>query len=131
MSDKLQLDPRRAGRFVSKDGDFILVRAPGKAPIPGLRQAKGDPKRKLARRRPVTLRLGAVREALEVTQAELANRVGVDQAAISRLEHRSDAKMSTVLDYLEGLGATSLELTARFDTGDELILPLKRWQPAK
>lgn len=38
MSEKTSNDPRRAGRFVSKEGDFILQRAKGKKPLPGVQR---------------------------------------------------------------------------------------------
>lgn len=41
MSKKTSNDPRRAGRFVSKEGEFILQRAKGKKgkkPPPGVQR---------------------------------------------------------------------------------------------
>jgi predicted transcriptional regulator len=40
-----------------------------------------------------------------VSQLELANRLKMDQGALSRLEQRSDVLISTVCRYLEALGA--------------------------
>lgn len=49
------------------------------------------------------------RRAAGLTQAELAKRIGLRQATISRLEKgEGDTKLSTVLDVLSALG---LEIT--------------------
>ncbi|MEO7014942.1 MAG: helix-turn-helix transcriptional regulator [Leifsonia sp.] len=50
--------------------------------------------------------LAMIREAGNLTQAELASRLEVTQGAISRLEGRDDALLSTLQNYLEAAGAT-------------------------
>jgi transcriptional regulator with XRE-family HTH domain len=47
------------------------------------------------------------------TQAHLAMRLGLNQAALSRLESRADLSVSMLRSYVEALGG-SLELTAVF-----------------
>jgi predicted transcriptional regulator len=60
------------------------------------------------------IRLYALRHGEAVSQAELAGRLDVTQGAISKLEHSDDVRVSTLRQYLEGLGAR-LELVAVFD----------------
>ena len=57
-------------------------------------------------------RLAADREILSLQRAKLRERQGVrqsdmkafSQTAISKLERRKDVKLSTLIEYLEGLG---------------------------
>jgi predicted transcriptional regulator len=53
-----------------------------------------------------TMTLAALRQALGVTQVELAKRMGVGQPAISALERnrRADMLISTLTGYLEAVG---------------------------
>lgn len=63
------------------------------------------------------LRLHELRSALiRETQAELARRLGVSQAAISKLENSGDPKISTLVAYVEALGGR-LRVSAEFDEG--------------
>ncbi len=59
-------------------------------------------------------RLRRVRERAGVTQKELAQRLGMHQSALSRIEHQADILVSTLRGYVEGLGA-KLRIDARFD----------------
>lgn len=58
-----------------------------------------------------------LRRSLELSQTEMAERLGMTQAAVSRFERSEDVKVSTLRTYLEGLGAT-LQLRAVFDDDD-------------
>lgn len=60
-------------------------------------------------------RLGLVRAlgAPGVTQVQLAERLSISQAAVSQLEARQDAKVSTLREYVEALGG-ELHLVAEF-----------------
>ena len=49
-------------------------------------------------------RLRDIRRAAGLTQVELAARLQIDQAAISRLERREDILVSTLRSYIEALG---------------------------
>jgi transcriptional regulator with XRE-family HTH domain len=60
------------------------------------------------------LDLGRLREARSATQRELAERLDVSQANISRIEHEEDVYVSTLRSYVEALGGR-LELRAVFD----------------
>lgn len=57
--------------------------------------------------------LQALRKALAMTQEEMATHLQVNQENISRLEKRSDMKISTLQAYVEALGGT-LSLTVDF-----------------
>jgi predicted transcriptional regulator len=75
------------------------------------------------RRRPE--RLAALRIARGATQAEVAERAGWQQAAVSRLEVRADdAKVSTIRRYIESIGG-ELRVVAVFRGGDERIVKLR------
>jgi DNA-binding transcriptional regulator YiaG len=55
------------------------------------------------------LELHELREALWVSQMEMARKLGTTQAAVSRLERRKNTRLFTLQNYLEVLGA-QLEL---------------------
>lgn len=61
-----------------------------------------------------------LRHAEAVSQVELAGRLDVTQGAISKLENSDDVRVSTLRQYLEGLGAR-LELVAVFDDEDRRV----------
>jgi DNA-binding XRE family transcriptional regulator len=48
--------------------------------------------------------LAAVRHAFDLTQTELAERLGVSQANVAKIEKRSDLLVSTLHSYLGALG---------------------------
>ncbi len=56
--------------------------------------------------------LGELRKDLGLTQDEIANRQGVKQVNISRLEKRNDMLLSTLHKYVESLGC-ELEINIR------------------
>ena len=68
------------------------------------------------------IRIFELRHGEAISQAELAGRLDVTQGAISKLEHSDDVRVSTLRQYLEGLGAR-LELVAVFDE-DERRVPV-------
>lgn len=57
-----------------------------------------------ARQKITTIRLQQVREAAGLTQEQVAQRMGVTQASLSRLEHRPDVKLSNIRKYIEAVG---------------------------
>jgi DNA-binding Xre family transcriptional regulator len=62
--------------------------------------------------------LRQLRQALNITQNELADRLETAQNNVSRMERRNDMKLSTLEGYVEALGG-SLKLVASFpDKGD-------------
>jgi len=57
--------------------------------------------------------LKTLREMVGLTQEEMALRLGVGQAAISKIERRGDVQISSLQRYVEALGAT-LQVRAAF-----------------
>jgi predicted transcriptional regulator len=64
------------------------------------------------------LRLYELRLALGRSQTDLAEEIGVSQSAVSQVESGTDIKLSTLRNYVEGLGGR-LEVVAIFDDVDE------------
>lgn len=58
-------------------------------------------------------RLRALRELAGLTQGDLADRLDMDQGALSRLERRADLQLSTLRAYVESVGA-ALKIEACF-----------------
>ena len=65
-------------------------------------------------------RLREIRKLAGLTQEQLAERLNIGQAALSRVEKRRDILVSTLRDYLGALGAT-LRIDARFDDASALV----------
>jgi len=84
-----------------------------------------------ARRKKVAARAAALiaeemslrdlRQALKLTQDQLAESLGVGQDGISRLEKRSDLLLSTLRSYVEAMGG-HLELVAEFPDRPPVVL---------
>lgn len=62
---------------------------------------------------PVRARLPELREARKLSQAELANRLSINQGACSRMERRSDMLIGTLRNVVAAMGG-ELYLVARF-----------------
>jgi len=60
--------------------------------------------------------LDELREARAMTQVHLAKILGVNQAAVSKLERRTDMYVSTLQDFVKAMGG-ELKITARFPEG--------------
>ena len=78
--------------------------------------------------------LRALRRAAGFTQLEMAERLGIGQAAISKIEQRGDVQISSLQRYVEALGR-SLRIDAAFPSsfgvrstipGRSLAKPLPR-----
>lgn len=57
--------------------------------------------------------LDELRKARQMTQAKLAESLGVNQGEVSKIEHRTDLYLSTLSEYVEALGGR-LEIRAVF-----------------
>ena len=64
--------------------------------------------------------IAEVRQARQMTQVRLAEVLGVNQGAVSKLERRSDMYLSTLRSYIEAMGG-QLEIRAVFPDGEIMI----------
>src|SRR5437870_8045585 len=62
-----------------------------------------------------------LRQALKLTQDQLADSLGIGQDGISRLEKRSDLLLSTLRSYIQAMGG-HLEIIAEFPNRPPVIL---------
>ena len=60
--------------------------------------------------RELAMHLVSIRRAADLTQAELAERMGIKQAAVSGLEARGDMLLSTLGNYLRAAGASEARI---------------------
>jgi transcriptional regulator with XRE-family HTH domain len=60
--------------------------------------------------------LDELREARQLTQAQLAKTLAVDQGAVSRLERRTDMYVSTLRNFIRAMGG-ELHIRADFPEG--------------
>lgn len=64
--------------------------------------------------------LQELRQALKLTQQQLAENLSMNQAAISKVEHQSDMYISTLRRFLVAMGG-ELRIVAHFPQGDVTI----------
>lgn len=62
------------------------------------------------------LPLEKLRSVRELTQTDMAERLGVNQSAVSKIERRSDMYLSTLRNYVAAMGG-NLEIQAIFPEG--------------
>jgi DNA-binding XRE family transcriptional regulator len=70
--------------------------------------------------------LEELRDALRMTQQELAQTLQVDQSAVSKLEHRTDMYVSTLRRCIAAMGG-QLEIRAVFPQGSVRINQFERF----
>jgi DNA-binding Xre family transcriptional regulator len=76
-------------------------------------------------------RLANVRKALDVTQKSLAEKTGIKQAELSRIENNIETVQIKTLDrYVTGLGGTC-KIVAEFPDGTIAEIPLRAGKPVK
>ncbi len=73
--------------------------------------------------------LATIRRAGALTQVEVAEKLGVGQAVVSRLERRHDMLLSTLADYLHATGAEQPRIVAILN-GVEVELDLDQFREA-
>src|SRR6202035_4546491 len=78
--------------------------------------ASRERSRLLAEKYRAEMPLDELREAREMTQVHLAKILGVNQAAVSKLERRADMYVSTLQSFVKAMGG-ELKITARFPEG--------------
>lgn len=89
-------------RFVGDSSDLKITRAPGPRPP---EEPWFDT---------TNLRLKELRHHAGLTQAQVAEKIGMRSAHISRLEGSEDARLSTIIAYVSALGGqVVLELPDR------------------
>ena len=66
------------------------------------------------------LELNDLRKARSLTQEELAERLGTRQSNVSKLERRTDVRISTLRDVIEAMGG-ELQIIAHFADADYRI----------
>ena len=74
----------------------------------------------------ITLR--QLREAQERSQEELAKKLHINQAGVSKLERRTDMYLSTLRNYIEAMGG-KLEIIARFPNQAVRIMHFETLDP--
>jgi DNA-binding XRE family transcriptional regulator len=67
--------------------------------------------------------LSEVRRAMSLTQVDLATMLHIKQAALARLENRTDMYISSLRKYIAALGG-ELDIVARFPDGEVHIQKL-------
>ncbi len=72
--------------------------------------------RRLAAKYRAEMPLDELREARAMTQVHLARILNVNQAAVSKMERRTDMYISTLQDFVKAIGG-ELKITARFPDG--------------
>ena len=72
--------------------------------------------------------LRRLREARERSQAELDEKLHIKQAAVSKLERRTDMYLSTLRSYIEVMGG-KLEIIARFPNKAVRIMHFEMLDP--
>jgi hypothetical protein len=75
------------------------------------------------------MNLAMIRQAAQMTQVEVARKLGVGQGVVSRLEHRSDMLLSTLYDYLTATGADTASIVVTVH-GRRIELDLGRLRTA-
>ena len=66
------------------------------------------------------LTLAELRKSLNLTQEEVADKLGVVQSALSKIEHQDDIQVSTLSRYIKSLGG-SLTIVAHFPDKEIII----------
>jgi signal-transduction protein with cAMP-binding, CBS, and nucleotidyltransferase domain len=74
--------------------------------------------------------LRQLREARERSQVEVAEKLHIKQAAVSKLERRTDMYLSTLQSYIEAMGG-KLEIIARFPNQAVRIMQFEALDPEK
>ena len=86
-------------------------------------QERRDKVASMANKMLAEMPIHSLRDALQFTQAQLAEELGVKQGSISKMERRPDHLVSTLRRFVEAMGG-ELELKAHFPTGSVSITDL-------
>lgn len=83
--------------------------------------------RDLAAKYRAEMPLDELREARELTQVTLAQILNVNQAAVSKMERRTDMYVSTLREVIRAMGG-ELKITAKFPDG---AVEINQFEPGK
>jgi transcriptional regulator with XRE-family HTH domain len=83
--------------------------------------------RELAKKYRAQMALDELREARDMTQRHLARILGINQAAVSKMERRTDMYISTLQDFVRAMGG-KLVITAVFAEGEVQIDQFEKLQ---
>ncbi|MEU9891204.1 XRE family transcriptional regulator [Sphaerisporangium sp. NPDC051011] len=75
------------------------------------------------------MNLAVVRKAGQLTQVEVAKRLGVNQSVVSRMENNDDMLLSTLVGYLTATGAEGVAIVMTIN-GREVKLDLEQLRAA-
>ncbi len=71
------------------------------------------------------IELQEIRGVLKLSQTDLAEAMGISQSAVSQFERSDDILISTLDNYVQGLGAT-LRISAVFEGDEEeTVIPIQ------
>jgi transcriptional regulator with XRE-family HTH domain len=71
------------------------------------------------------IELNELRKARRLTQEQLAERLGIRQSNVSKLERRANLLVSTLRDVVEAMGG-ELRVTAQFPDAEYDLIPVGR-----
>lgn len=74
----------------------------------------------MAAKRMAEMPLQELRQALDLTQQQVAETLKIEQAAVSKMENQTDMYLSTLRRFIAAMGG-QLEIVARFPEGDVRI----------
>jgi DNA-binding transcriptional regulator YiaG len=72
----------------------------------------------------VEMQLQQLRKSRDVTQVQVAKAMSIEQATVSKLEHREDMYVSTLREYVKAVGG-ELKLVASFPDADIQVHPFE------
>ena len=78
----------------------------------------------------IAIELADLRRARRLTQEELADRLGIRQANVSKMERRLDMRVSTLREVIEAMGG-EMRITAHFPDAEYRIDGFEGAEPAE
>lgn len=107
----------REFRDITADVDALLEEPKHARALAAAREALADADREYA------MGLGALRQALGLTQVELAKRLEVTQGNVAQIEKRGDLLVSTLASYLHAIGG-EVRIVVQFPGGHAIEVEL-------
>lgn len=88
---------------------------------PDWREKSGEDRHRLV----TGMRLRELRESRQISQEELAARLGRTQSAVSQIEKRGDLLLSTLTHYVEAADGKLINFTVHFPEGEVHVVPFE------